>query len=363
MAADNFTDIQLDMLTRRWRADTSPRLTLELADLYRRRGQLEAALPVIEKGLEARPHHVSLQVALGRYRLETGDARAAASILRDVVDKDPGHLVASKLLIRAYLGLEDLERAGARLELYAVLNDSDPDLAKLRAAVAGHLPPDAAGAPAPLPQSFLTGASAQATELPSLNPPAERSLVGALDREPFVALHEEPLEPTPISTLFGLEAAPDEVEEQLERSALTKEPGPRAGVPADELALEAEPEPERAAVGLAGAQLPSEPPELEERQPASAAEEIDAGAAATVTLGALYLAQGHLDDARSIFERVLRRDPEDAEALAGLKEIERRLGTDRRDSESAPSGSNSGKIDLLRSYLGRLLAAADRLSA
>ncbi|MCZ6507944.1 MAG: hypothetical protein O7A04_07855, partial [Acidobacteria bacterium] len=251
-----------------------------------------------------------------------------------------------KLLIRAYLGLEDLERAGVRLELYAVLNDSDPDLAKLRAAVAGHLPQDAAGAPAPLTQSFLTGASAQATELPSLHPPAERSLVGALDREPFVALHEEPLEPTPISTLFGLEAAPDEVEEQLERSALTKEP-----------------EPEGAAVGLAGAQLPSEPPELEERQPAPAPEEIDVGAAATVTLGALYLAQGYLDDARSTFEQVLRRAPEDAEALAGLKEIEHRLGTDRRDSESAASGSNSGKIDLLRSYLGRLLAAADRLSA
>lgn len=338
MTTDNFTDIQLDMLSRRWQEDPSPRLTLQLADLYRRRGQLGAAVPVLERGLEAHPKHVSLQVALGRYRLEAGDASTAASVLRSVVDQDPAHLVANKLLVRAYLGLEDLQRAGDRLELYAVLNDSDPELGTLRAAVAGQLPAMAASAAPPLPESFLTGTGAEATELSSVSPPRERSLTGALDREPFAALYEEPLEPAPLSTLFGLEVVGDEFEawEELEVSALAEEPK-------SELSDQ-----DQGGVG--------------EREVAPEPEEIDAGATATATLGALYLAQGHLDDAWITFEQVLERDPEDAEASAGLEEIERRLGTDKAASEPAVSGSNRGKIALLRDYLGRIRAAADGLS-
>lgn len=44
--------------------------------------------------------------------------------------------------------------------------------------------------------------------------------------------------------------------------------------------------------------------------------------AATATLGLLYLKQGHLDEAESIFRRVLSKDSENEAALAGLQQLD-----------------------------------------
>jgi tetratricopeptide (TPR) repeat protein len=320
MPPEDFIDTRLEMLRRRWSEDPSPHLSLQLADLYRQQGEVAEGVTVLERGLEKNPGHTSVQVALGRYRLEAGDPGAAEVVLREVVSGDPGHLVANKLLVRAYLALDDSQRAGDRLELYAVLNDSDPELATLRAAVAGEFKPVA-----PRPAG-----------------PTIRALTGALDSEPFAALLATPLESVPLVELFPREAGGDAQPAEEPLPAMAVEDAPEA--------------------------FTSQVPEREQRDAetddeAPVLQEIDAGSAATATLGALYLAQDHLEDAQATFEQVLDRDPEDAEALAGLRELERRRSRKEPAEGVARFGENGPKIEALQRYLGRIRAAADRLSA
>src|SRR4029077_9490708 len=59
-------------------------------------------------------------------------------------------MVANKLLVRAYLETGEPERAGQRLDLYILLNDSDPEIAELRQrVVAMSRPPRAPDGPRP----------------------------------------------------------------------------------------------------------------------------------------------------------------------------------------------------------------------
>jgi len=112
---------------------------------------------------------------------------------------------------------------------------------------------------------------------------------------------------------------------------------------------------------------PSPPPRLPE-PPAGAP-------AATVTLGRLYLEQGHLDSAEETFRAVLATRPADAAALAGLRETELRRGAlaaeeaeetasgwgrgDSGPGERAPGSLTERKIRALRGYLSRIRRGAD----
>lgn len=365
MSAD-ITDTQLEMLSQRWADDPTPGLALQLADLYRQRGQIEQAVPILERGLDKHPGHVSLQVALGRCLLETEDAEGAASVLRGVVDKDPGHLVANKLLVRANLALGDLKGAADRLDLYAVLNDGDPDLGTLRAAVESIASAQAASAgPPPLPAAF--GATEPGPEarpeadLASLARPGRRRVTGLMEGDPFAALSADPLQPATLPGFFRQEepawAKRRDSETAIEETApqsMQEEPGSQLAPEPEATAVlaspEEAPEPESAGDSVSPAREVAPPVELE------------AGAGATATLGALYLAQGHFSDARRTFEQVLARDPEDSEARAGLTELELRLEAPQQDTPP-PSSPRGAKIARLERYLSRIRAAAERLSA
>jgi tetratricopeptide (TPR) repeat protein len=367
----DYTDTQLEMLSRRWAQDASPHLSLQLADVYRQRGQLAEALPVLEQGLEAHPGHMSVQVALGRYRLEAGNPEGAAAVLRQVVDKDAGHLVANKLLVRAYLAMRDRKSAADRLELYALLNENDPELATLRAMVEAAPPTESTsrgGAP-PLPATFARPASGASAELAAVARPARRRLSGGRG-EPFRELRVNPLTARALSEIFHLAgvavlesstAEPVAAASRPEEAAAQAEPGgadTQAVEAAQDQSLAADLEPEPAAVDAETA-----PPVA---APRPAPERADPGSGATATLGALYLAQGHLEDARRTFESVLERDPEDAQARAGLATVETRLGrvpeAPTADALEA-SRVKRATIDHLQDYLNRIRTAAARLSA
>ena len=354
MAMEDFTDSQLEMLRQRWERDPSPHLSLQLADLYRQRGELESAIPILEQGLEAQPGRISIQVALGRYRLRAEDSSGAADMLRQVVDADPGHLVANKLLVRAYLALGDRERARDRLALYTLLNDSDPELDGLRAAVeAASEPTVAAGGGEPFPAVAATAVA----DLAALVPPGSRRLVGALDHVPFLILLQEPLEPADLSSVFSgiLPAVKPDIDESPAAELTAIESMAAPPVVEQPVRPEGDPQISEAVDRMLAAESPQQAPEPVE---------FDGGAAATATLGALYLAQGHLDDARRTFEQVLARDPEDAEAIAGLEELARRERPAQPVEVEQPSRGLAGRrIERLRSYLGSLRTAAERLSA
>ena len=123
---------RLAALRKRWEEDRSSGAFVPLAEEYRRLGRLSEAIGVLEQGMKIAPNYLSARIALGRCRLDLGDAAGASTILEQVLHQDPTQLVASKLLVEAYLRSRRPEQARERLNLYAVLNDRDPELDELR---------------------------------------------------------------------------------------------------------------------------------------------------------------------------------------------------------------------------------------
>jgi len=169
--------------------------------------------------------------------------------------------------------------------------------------------------------------------------PTPPSTPVAVPEAPAPAAPEEPVDAAP-GEIFPLRSIGEAVEAELRRSALEPVPAP---VP--------EPEPIPP--------MPTIPPA------APAIEEPER--AATVTLGDLYLRQGHLAEAEGIFREVLHREPDNAAAHAGLA----RIAASREEAPPAASAppesidelvaatagkgdGRSRKILLLNSYLQRI---------
>jgi tetratricopeptide (TPR) repeat protein len=123
---------RLTQLRARWEADPSSRIFLQLAEEYRHLGRTQEALVVLDRGLKEHPGYLSALVAKGRCHIELGEGEAARSVLERVVKQDATQMVANKLLVRAYLETGDPVKARERLDLYSLLNDSDPEIEELR---------------------------------------------------------------------------------------------------------------------------------------------------------------------------------------------------------------------------------------
>ena len=90
---------------------------------------------------------------------------------------------------------------------------------------------------------------------------------------------------------------------------------------------------------------------------------------ATVTLGSLYLKQGHVEEARRIFEKVLESDPKNHAALAGLGLTRKgeKTGLTAMDllagrsmAGTIPAGVTAKKMLILTNYLKHLKSARER---
>jgi tetratricopeptide (TPR) repeat protein len=123
---------RLTQLRARWEADPASRIFLQLAEEYRHLGRVQDALAVLDKGLEEHPGYLSALVAKGRCHLELADGESARVVLERVVKQDATQMVANKLLVRAYLETGEPVKARERLDLYSLLNDSDPEIEDLR---------------------------------------------------------------------------------------------------------------------------------------------------------------------------------------------------------------------------------------
>ncbi len=467
---------RLTQLRNRWEADPSSRVFLQLAEEYRHQGRVKDALAVLDRGLKEHPGYLSALVAKGRCHLELGEPEAARGVLERVVKQDATQMVANKLLVRAYLDTGEPEKARERLDLYSLLNDSDPEIEELRRRLrAMEQPPQAtptsdrrfpeappggevfdlgfaapvaparrAGddlfeldVPAPRPAAAPTPSSPVAPVPPPAvvtAPPAEPSEepeaadvlfpgLGSRERRSrylrslaaeglfgFEAPVEEPAAPAavtaapepipePVSEATweppAAQAAPVEVAEPAWAAADTSLPVfPAPALPAElapgleplmteELAEELAEEPpfELAAPALWVAE--PEPVAHAEPEPAAAPEPVAAPPepaapepvgerAATATLGEIYLRQGHLGEAKRIFDEVLRREPDNAAALQGLTQLAARRGEARplvgRDLLAGyEPGEEGGEMEvkarkafLLNSYLKRLRRGGQR---
>lgn len=126
-----FSPEQLRQLRQRWERDPKSRAFLQLAEEYRRAGSLPEAIHVLRAGLAEHPNYLSAQVALGRSLVESNEPGEAITILERAVARDPTQLVASKLLVEAYLSRGEASKARERLELYKLFNDRDEEIEPL----------------------------------------------------------------------------------------------------------------------------------------------------------------------------------------------------------------------------------------
>lgn len=454
---DHPSTSRLAQLKSRWESDPSSRIFLQLAEEYRHQGRIQEALAVLDRGLQEHPGYLSALVAKGRCHLELGEAEAARSVLERVVKQDATQMVANKLLVRAYLDTGDPARARERLDLYSLLNDSDPEIGDLRRQIKlmdrpkEQVPEDSLfdlGPARPVPgrspalgnQSDdifdLSGGTAVPATMPAtedifgLEPPAptpepeevfedsdgdlfpgllsrstrERYLaslssegifeVGVTPMAPSeipvpseppgptllvppVAMPEEPplpaesdlavtsfeppgiSEPEPLvedaSWLEEIPVVPDAAQPEAPVYEDLAPPMPPPAPPAEEPAAD-----------LWADEDITPLPELDEPEPEPAPVQ-PAQPVATVTLGELYLRQGHADEAERIFREVLEREPGNGAALAGLGRAEEV----RREPAAPPSlpvaldaerllagfhgrGTTARKVFLLNRYLERI---------
>lgn len=427
---------RLAQLKARWESDPSSRIFLQLAEEYRHQGRTREALAVLDRGLQEHPGYLSALVAKGRCHLELGEADASRSVLERVVKQDATQMVANKLLVRAYLETGDPARARERLDLYSLLNDSDPEIADLRRQIKQmdrpkeQVPEDSLfdlgpakkvqddifdfGASAPMPatedifgleeppapaaiavepepedgdlfpglvshsnrERYLASLASEGIFEVGITPmaPSEVPLIseppGPTLLVPPIAMPEEP--PLPAESDLAVtrfeEPGISEPEPPVEDASWLEE------IPVVPEAAAYEPEPvfEEAAPVPASAPEPVEDlwaedevtplPDLEDLEP----EPAPAQPAATVTLGEIYLRQGHADEAERIFREVLEREPGSGAALAGLERVEevRRmpqpapapvaLDADRLLAGFHGRGTTARKVFMLNRYLERI---------
>jgi tetratricopeptide (TPR) repeat protein len=448
MSDGAFSD-RLTQLRNRWEADPSSRIFLQLAEEYRHQGRIKEALAVLDRGLREHPGYLSALVAKGRCHLELGEPEAARGVLERVVKQDATQMVANKLLVRAYLDTGEADKARERLDLYSLLNDSDPEIEELRRRLRAmeqppqapptsdrsfaEAPPPATGGdvfdlgftppPAPVRHGgddlfaldLPAPRPAPAAPAPAAAPPAAPA--AAVAAAPAVAEEPEPegvvfpglgsresrsryLNALAAEGLFAFEPAPapevapagmaedardiEELEETTPVAGLAwEEPAPEAEAPVFDLeeatpwAAEPAPlfsEPAPPAMEPAFEEPPFEPiaepiaePLAEPIAPPPAAEP-----AATATLGEIYLRQGHLGEAKRIFDEVLRREPDNPAAHEGLLQLasrrQERRPLEGRDllagyepgEEGGEAEAKARKVFLLNSYLTRLRRGGQR---
>lgn len=364
----------MSVLEERWRSDRSPRVFLQLADELRRAGRVGRALEVLRDGLKWHPESVSGWVALGRLLLDEGEPAAAIEAFDRALDRDPGQVVAAKLLTESWVRVGDAERATASLERARLLSLPDADLEQLAASI-GALTPLAAtagetavveerpaarepfdlGPPPTLPaldlESLPSGrrswrrVAVAAEPFAGLlaTPPSRGKVEAALRDAGIFGIPEPQAAPAPAGETTAPELAADLMAPQFgaARPEMEVERPEEIAPAASEGDFDEAPEESVAAAAAAAEPAPAAPPEAAifrtysigeevERETAlepvstpepSAEPELVAPPSATATLAALYLAQGHLDEAEGEFRTVLAERPGDPEALAGLAQV------------------------------------------
>lgn len=188
--AENETDgKRLSDLERRWRDEPGSRVFLQLAEEYRRTGQTEEALKVLDEGLERNPQHVAAQVARARCLLELGRTGEGVQVLDRVLEQDATHLVARKLLVEAHIQRGDAQAARRQLDLYTTLAGADPEVEELRERIQGLLLTDAESLAAAEPPAAPEGT---ASPPPSSREPAAPAQVAETGGAPAASLPEPP---------------------------------------------------------------------------------------------------------------------------------------------------------------------------
>jgi pentatricopeptide repeat protein len=285
-----------------------------LADLYRKSGQPLQGLAVVEAGIEHHPHYLNAHLVHAKILRELGRRQEAEAAFGRVLEIDEENLVA----LRA---IEDLNRPGPAVSILSAA--TPPKLGVVRADDdEASVEPRTASASDWLAQ---LEAEWQQTRDPAANgagavgepsaEPVREELAEAPAEEPAEAPSEEPAEAPVEASIEAPVEEPENAATEVTEVSERVEAGAR---------IDAPPTPGSTDVAEPDAESAAEP------------DEDPAVAMATATLAELYCRQGLYEEAISVYEKLLARDPYNAQLAASLDDTRRlsRRGHRRRGGTS-----------------------------
>ncbi len=369
---------EIAKLTERILKDPKSKLFVPLAEEYKKIGQIDMAISVLNEGLKNNPGYATARSFLGRLLFEQGNLAGAQKELDEVVKAIPDNLLAQRKLGDIWMLLGKPTEALARYKTALALNATDKELASLVADmeagkdVSGRIArPRSSEAtfeqkPAPQQKPVTAVPAAKPGSIPAAPPiqpmpPAPKASAGtgsltAAGSKPVAPGRTAPTSPPPIpaspanaseETAEPLEA--ESVEEIVEIETIEqptpkqRAPQPAPVSPAEVLPPLKSAEVEQPAVGAfdlseslpASPAVPEAPPSVSwapgetvpaepKTTPPTTAGEDDIN---TDTLAELYIAQGFYDKAIDIYQRMLAERPDNIvlqkkvlqlQALAGV---------------------------------------------
>jgi tetratricopeptide (TPR) repeat protein len=310
--ADPWNEDRIREMERRMAAMPGSRVFVSLAEEYRRAGRFVEALRTLESGLAAHPSYLSAQIAIARLYREMGRPADAIEAFSKVLANDRENLVAAKALADLHRERGNGLEAVKKLKLYRALSGDrsvDPMIGELERA-------------APPPSS-----APEARELPPLEFPEELPMPA-------------PSEPEAPGKAFAPDAGPDLAPEAAPPAAFEFAPMPE---PEPELEPEREPATSAPVAFAEPAPEATLPEYLPEQAPIPPSR----------TLADLYFAQGHLEDARRMYQRLVQAGDGDAGILERIREI----GERPVPAAGPPDAARLRKIDALRNWLDGVRAA------
>ncbi|HEX7707780.1 MAG TPA: tetratricopeptide repeat protein [Thermoanaerobaculia bacterium] len=349
------TNPRIEDLRFRLKTDPKSRLFYQLAEELRRVAEYDEAEQVLRSGLEAYPSYLAAWVSLGRVLREQKKDREAVDALGRAMQLDPGNAVAARLMADAWLSLDEKVEAIKKYKLVHALLPSDESLRAIIDQIERDL--------APVPVSSVTDdeSTAEAGEAPLaevIELPRAQSW-SSREESPGLRLVEEDevaLEDSSEPHVSDDDAAFETPENAVAREDAYASPFGDGGLTTGEESVEAErddaastgdSEPMRFAheespfeqpvdtftsatmevESPAGFSVEEAPFGDENADPVSASDEMDgleddsyggdleplaggtSDAAYTETMADLYAKQGLLDDATTIYESILTREP------------------------------------------------------
>lgn len=345
---------KLEELQFRLKTDPKSRLFFPLAEELRKFGKLAEAEQVLRTGLQLHATYLSAWVSLGRVLREQGKNAQAVEALNTAMQVDPGNVVAARLLADAYLDLGEKVEAIKKYKLVYALMPSDEELQTRIESLDRELqaPPASIAAelakPSPAPELHFAAEDspspfAQAEPQREVEPDAvagpagnewgsEASFGPAAGADGTLVPHEH--SPTPyqhtVETPFDTgdsepmaaqhAVSPFEDPSGYTSAALEIEQPDGIHIEEPQLAAEAaDPWSEEPSDAFASSEPASEviAPAAPESAPQAETDDVTA----TTTMADLYVRQGLIGEARTIYEHVLQRHPADSVVRAKLEAL------------------------------------------
>ena len=122
---------EIAKLTERISKDPKSKLFVPLAEEYKKAGDVEMSIYVLQEGLKNNPSYVTARSFLGRLLVEKGDLSAAQKEFEEVVKAIPDNLMAHRKLGDIYALQDRAADATKHYKTVLSLNAKDPETSML----------------------------------------------------------------------------------------------------------------------------------------------------------------------------------------------------------------------------------------